>query len=91
VVLIKNSVTPWIEQGLSSGVILRTSASEAEESKHGKDEILRPDLKVVTQDDAGTAKVIWFETANQAHSSLSTILKPNDVVVFQKDWGDQYI
>jgi UDP-N-acetylmuramoyl-tripeptide--D-alanyl-D-alanine ligase len=36
-------------------------------------------------------QVIWFETAQQAHSSLSTILKPGDVVVFQNDWGDQYV
>jgi UDP-N-acetylmuramoyl-tripeptide--D-alanyl-D-alanine ligase len=36
-------------------------------------------------------QVIWFESAQQAHSTLSTILKPNDVVVFQNDWGDQYI
>ncbi len=36
-------------------------------------------------------KIIWFETAHQAHSSLKSILQPRDVVLFQNDWGDQYL
>lgn len=36
-------------------------------------------------------KVIWFETAQKAHDSLGSILKPNDVILFQNDWGDQYV
>ncbi len=36
-------------------------------------------------------KIIWFETAQKAHSSLGEILKPNDVILFQNDWGDQYV
>ncbi len=64
VVLIKNSVTPWIEQGIKSGL-------------------------PTTHYPLPT--ILWFETAQQAHTSLSTILKPGDVVVFQNDWGDQYI
>ncbi|MBL8029709.1 MAG: UDP-N-acetylmuramoyl-tripeptide--D-alanyl-D-alanine ligase [Candidatus Doudnabacteria bacterium] len=36
-------------------------------------------------------EIIWFNTAQEAHSKLSTILKPGDVVVFQNDWGDNYV
>lgn len=36
-------------------------------------------------------KIIWFETAQKAHESLGSILKPRDVILFQNDWGDQYI
>jgi UDP-N-acetylmuramoyl-tripeptide--D-alanyl-D-alanine ligase len=64
VVLIKNSVTPWIEQGIKSGL-------------------------PTTHYPLPT--ILWFETAQEAHTSLGSILKPNDVVVFQNDWGDQYI
>lgn len=64
VVLIKNTVTPWIEQGIKD-----------------------PGSK--TKDK--TSEVIWFNTAQEAHASLGKILKPGDVVVFQNDWGDQYI
>lgn len=43
--------------------------------------------------DAGfdSGNIIWFETAQKAHESLSKILKPNDVILFQNDWGDQYL
>jgi len=36
-------------------------------------------------------KIIWFETAQKAHDSLGNILKPKDVILFQNDWGDQYV
>jgi UDP-N-acetylmuramoyl-tripeptide--D-alanyl-D-alanine ligase len=64
VVLIKNSVTPWIEQGIS-------------------EELKANSYKLTA--------IQWFNTAQEAHQSLSKILQPNDVVVFQNDWGDQYI
>ncbi|MCJ7826079.1 UDP-N-acetylmuramoyl-tripeptide--D-alanyl-D-alanine ligase [Patescibacteria group bacterium] len=60
VILIKNSVTPYIEKGLK-------------EKKFDE------------------SKIIWFNTAIDAHASLSNIIKENDVVFFQNDWGDQYI
>ena len=56
VILIKNSVTPFIAEGFKS-------------------------------DD----KVVWFDTALKAHAGLKNILKPGDVVLFQNDWGDQYL
>lgn len=35
--------------------------------------------------------IILFKTAPEAHAALGTILKPNDVILFQNDWGDQYL
>ena len=60
VILIKNSVTPYIEKGLL-------------ESNYSKDKIIR------------------FDYAQKAHESLKDILRPNDVILFQNDWGDQYL
>ncbi len=56
VILIKNSVTPWIAEQILN-----------------------------------KAKVIWFNTAQEAHAELKNILKPGDVILFQNDWGDQYL
>ncbi len=64
VVLIKNSVTGYIEEGIKS-------------------KLPTTNYQLPT--------ILWFETAQAAHASLSTILKPGDVVVFQNDWGDQYV
>lgn len=36
-------------------------------------------------------QIIWFETAQEAHTALPGILKTDDVVLFQNDWGDQYV
>lgn len=63
VILIKNSVTPFIEE-----------------------EIRNYEL--------GTGKkpeVVWFDTAPEAHAALKNILKPGDLILFQNDWGDQYV
>lgn len=35
--------------------------------------------------------ILWFDSAQKAHESLKDILKPDDVILFQNDWGDQYI
>lgn len=56
VILIKNSVTPFIAEGLKS-----------------------------------ENKIKWFNSAQEAHAALQTILQPNDVILFQNDWGDQYL
>lgn len=42
---------------------------------------------------AGFAKtqIIWFNSALEAHAGLKDILKPNDVILFQNDWGDNYV
>jgi len=60
VILIKNSVTSFIEKGLNS---------EKFDETH----------------------IIWFNTAEEAHASLSSVVQAHDVVLFQNDWGDQYI
>lgn len=60
VLLIKNSVTPFIEAGL------KAAGYEPE-------------------------KIVWFDTAQAAHENLKNILKPGDVILFQNDWGDQYL
>jgi UDP-N-acetylmuramoyl-tripeptide--D-alanyl-D-alanine ligase len=62
VILIKNSVTPYIESGILN-------------FESGK---VKP-------------QVIWFDRAEQAHAALKDVLQPNDVIVFQNDWGDQYL
>jgi hypothetical protein len=36
-------------------------------------------------------QIIWFNSALEAHAGLKNILKPGDVVLFQNDWGDQYL
>jgi len=60
VILVKNSMTGYIAQGLK-------------EKKFDE------------------SKIIWFNTAIDAHASLPNIMKENDVILFQNDWGDQYI
>lgn len=60
VILIKNSATPFIAEGLLSA--------------HFKSE-----------------NIIWFNSALEAHAALKNILKPNDVILFQNDWGDNYL
>lgn len=60
VILIKNSATPYIAEGLKN--------------KNFKDE-----------------NIIWHDTAKEAHDSLSKVLKPGDVIIFQNDWGDQHL
>ena len=35
--------------------------------------------------------ILWFNTALEAHANLKNILKSGDVILFQNDWGDQYL
>lgn len=60
VLLIKNSVTPYIEKGLI---------------KKG----------------FANSNIIWYDTAQEAHKSLDKVLQKGDVILFQNDWGDQYL
>lgn len=90
VVLIKNSVTPWIEEGIVS-VSSRADAERTRDPVQSLGWIPDSHSDALMASGMTHSKVIWFETAQQAHSSLSTILKPGDVVVFQNDWGDQYV
>lgn len=59
VVLIKNSATPFIAQGLM-------------ENGFDKNHIL------------------WYKSAQAAHAAMGDIIEPNDVVLFQNDWPDNY-
>jgi UDP-N-acetylmuramoyl-tripeptide--D-alanyl-D-alanine ligase len=60
VILLRNSVTPYIAQGLT-------------ENGFEKD------------------RIIWFDSATQAHKALPKIVRPYDVVMFQNDWPDNYV
>jgi UDP-N-acetylmuramoyl-tripeptide--D-alanyl-D-alanine ligase len=59
VVLIKNSASPYIAQGLM-------------ENGFNKNHIL------------------WYGSAHEAHAAMGEIIEPNDVVLFQNDWPDNY-
>ncbi len=62
VILIRDSATPWIAEGIG----LRAKGGD------------KP-------------QIVWFDTALDMHESLKNIVQPGDVVVFQNDWGDQYL
>jgi UDP-N-acetylmuramyl pentapeptide synthase len=36
-------------------------------------------------------EIVLFNSAQEAHAGLKDILKPGDVILFQNDWGDQYL
>jgi len=59
VVLIENSATPFIAEGLI-------------EKGFKKDALL------------------WYKSSTAAHADMGNIVRPNDVVVFQNDWPDNY-
>ena len=65
VILIRDSVTSYIEEGMR-------------EISNIQYPISKP-------------AIIWFNTAQDAHAGLAGIVKSGDVVLFQNDWGDQYI
>jgi UDP-N-acetylmuramoyl-tripeptide--D-alanyl-D-alanine ligase len=90
VVLIKNSVTPFIAEGiLSVPSRPNPNASEGERRDLLNHEKQIPRSDALTRN--GNIKIIWFNTALEAHAELKNILKPGDVVLFQNDWGDQYV
>lgn len=60
VVLIKNSVTPFIAEGLIENGF--------------KKENIR-----------------WYKTSASSHADIGSIVEPNDVVLFQNDWPDNYV
>jgi UDP-N-acetylmuramoyl-tripeptide--D-alanyl-D-alanine ligase len=84
VILIRNSVTGFIEMGIQSAP-----------SRAQPRDLLNIENKEISRLDAlarnGKTQIIWFNTALEAHAALATILKPGDVILFQNDWGDQYI
>jgi UDP-N-acetylmuramoyl-tripeptide--D-alanyl-D-alanine ligase len=73
VILIKNSVTPYIELGIKNYELRMEQDSKLKATSYK------------------LPAIVWFDTAKEAHESLKNILQPNDVVLFQNDWGDQYV
>lgn len=71
VILIRNSVTGYIESGIKNYELGIDAGLQATGYK--------------------LPAIHWFNTAQEAHLSLGKILKPGDVVLFQNDWGDQYL
>lgn len=65
VILIKNSVTPFIQEGINGSTKSQVPSTNP--------------------------AIILFNTAQEAHAGLKDILKPGDVILFQNDWGDQYL
>ena len=96
VILIKNSVTPWIEEGIlqifSPQEMGRVpeGGERSNATENNQTSPLIPPQALGREIDA-KPQIIYFNTAPEAHSSLSSILKANDVVLFQNDWGDQYV
>jgi hypothetical protein len=101
IILIKNSVTPWIEQGiyttpsrfaghpsLAGGDALQLTKENLRSSPplQGGVPPLGGEVVGVSRPD-----IVWFDTAQEAHAALPKILKPGDVILFQNDWGDQYL
>ncbi|MEK7618445.1 MAG: UDP-N-acetylmuramoyl-tripeptide--D-alanyl-D-alanine ligase [Patescibacteria group bacterium] len=97
VILIRNSVTGWIEKGIES--VIAKELQRLKQSEPTK-RLPRPSTfalhlrqgfggQVGARNDK--PKIILFNTAPEAHAELKNILQPNDIILFQNDWGDQYI
>jgi UDP-N-acetylmuramoyl-tripeptide--D-alanyl-D-alanine ligase len=84
VILVKNSVTGFIEEGIKSAVIAR---SQTAKQSNREEKIAAPSAAL----GLAMTQVVWFNTVLEAHAALKNILKPGDVILFQNDWGDQYI
>ncbi|GEM_PF-410384 len=110
VILIKNSVTGYIAEGINTTPPPFAEASGGTPPlQEGNTAALRsspPKLggvpgatflsKEIYQQKSGArgggiSKIIWFNSALEAHAALKNILKPGDVILFQNDWGDQYV
>ena len=114
VILIKNSVTGFIEEGIiparSSDSSGHTTPSRqvgtpllSQEGNAPQDGSVAPQaigaklrssppiIGGVPPTGGGIPEILWFKTALEAHAALGKILQPSDVIVFQNDWGDQYV
>jgi UDP-N-acetylmuramoyl-tripeptide--D-alanyl-D-alanine ligase len=60
VVLIKNSATPFIAEGLVENGFQKEN-------------------------------IKWYNSTEAAHADMGNIVEPNDVVMFQNDWTDNYV
>ena len=78
VILIRNSVTGWIEEGIRNYEL-------------GKKDNLPASSSSTQLTTYNLPTILWFNTAQEAHAELKNLLQPNDVILFQNDWGDQYL
>lgn len=46
--------------------------------------------KGLTEHGFAERNILWFGSASEAHAAMGTIIEPNDVVLFQNDWPDNY-
>ena len=108
VILIKNSVTGFIEEGINTtpsrfAVHPSLAGGEAPQLSSdnrglsdealAKSEASPPNIGGVPRaaGGGGIPTIIRFNSAPEAHAGLKDILKPGDVILFQNDWGDQYV
>jgi hypothetical protein len=94
VILIKNSVTGFIEEGILSTTPSRQGGTPLlfQEGTTAT-AVSPPKVGGVPRvaGGGGTPMIIRFNSALEAHAGLKNILKPGDVILFQNDWGDQYV
>jgi UDP-N-acetylmuramoyl-tripeptide--D-alanyl-D-alanine ligase len=60
VVLVENSVTKYIAEGLLANGFKKEN-------------------------------IKWYKSTESAHADMANIIQPNDVVLFQNDWTDNYV
>lgn len=93
VILIKNSVTGFIAEGVNTTPSPLSGATPPMQggelgpiSSFSKEEYPTKSGEVVQK-----TQIIWFNSAQEAHEGLKNIIKSGDVALFQNDWGDQYV
>jgi UDP-N-acetylmuramoyl-tripeptide--D-alanyl-D-alanine ligase len=93
VILVKNSVTPWIEEGITTTPSRQGGTPLLFQEGTTAAAVSPPKVGGVPRvaGGGGIPKIIWFNSALKAHAGLKNILKPGDVILFQNDWGDQYV
>jgi UDP-N-acetylmuramoyl-tripeptide--D-alanyl-D-alanine ligase len=92
VILIKNSVTKYIEEGMDSSLLALSPGFGQNRTEVGKSfQPLPNPLQLLERETNRKVELYRFDSAQEAHAALKDILKPGDVIVFQNDWGDQYI
>ncbi|MDR3642359.1 MAG: UDP-N-acetylmuramoyl-tripeptide--D-alanyl-D-alanine ligase [Candidatus Doudnabacteria bacterium] len=99
-IFIRNSVTGFVEEGIQtspSRFAGHPSLPGGEAPRLSEKTSSSPPFQGGVPASAGEVvgvkkpQIIWFDSALEAHAGLKNILKPGDVVMFQNDWGDQYI
>lgn len=88
VILIRNSVTPFIAEGIKS--TLSPGDGESWREVDGASFQTSPSIPPHALG-REVHKIIWFDNTLAAHAGLAKILKPWDVILFQNDWPDNYL